>query len=630
MRPPTLPDALPIGLLTTCLLLTTSVLLHVFSWPTIVLSLALGALAGCVRFRSIKTLEAIEPAPANTERDRVRTLGTQAVIHLLQACTLLALFLQRTDEAIFSPWQVVPLSVFALFGLTLFVILNTQAWLNARQRSWIWFFQLFIAFGVSAIIYKLGFGFDPFIHQAAVRSLANHGDIQLPSILYVGQYAIEATIVRLTRLPIGILDPFLLPILGAWLGAFVVPRTLRLWCKESVWSPWPLLLLTFAPFTFTVPYYGAYLILLLGVFLLPYLRTNRGLLLAALLTGFALLVHPLLAIPLGTVIAGAFASRYVPKYAGALSFVGTFVSLAIAFYVYVHQLGGTISAPTFASLKDAWHIVTAFPYDTHNWSWYVSVFYRFFHIWPWIVIALGWYGYRSLPEQLKPLRGVLVGSGLGLFVIALGLAASVRFDNIASIEQFEFALRLRSAIPVLFLPGLFLAAKRLSTQLHPKRCIPAIACASLFITVIWFLSYPQANVFVMGAVPGLSVTEIRTVQTIESLSKGKTYAALTPQMVSAGALQQLGFEKPLAKDAEQSYPYAIPTGGAFYQAYMSLWSGADAASVIENARLLSKERQIFVVIPYTWDPNHALHDQLIPLSTESTDVDGTYEVYRFE
>lgn len=630
MRPITFPDAPLIGILTASLLLTAAVLLHVFSWIAIVLACTLGGLTGYARLRAARAATIDVPATKDDERDRARSIFAHVAIHLLQACTLLALFLQRTDEGIVSPWQAVPVSIFPLFGLTLFIILSTRPWLSVRQRSWVWFFQLFIAFGVSAIVYRLGFGFDPFIHQAAVRSLVTHGDIQLPSILYAGQYAVEAAIVRVTRVPIGILDPFLLPVLGAWLGAFVIPRALRLWSQQLDWSPWPLLLLTFAPFTFTVPYYGAYLIFLLGIFLLPYMRTNRGLLLAALLTAFALFIHPLLAIPLGTLIAGSIASRHAAKSAGVLSFLGTFGCLAIAFSMYVHQLGGSISAPTFTSLKDAWHIVTGFPFATHNWAWYITVFYRFFHVWPWIAIAIGWYGYRFLPDHLRPLRSVFVGTALGVFAISLGLASSVRFENIASVEQFEFALRLRSALPVLFLPGLFLAVRRAGSHLTSKWRLPAIAAASLFMTVIWFLSYPQANVFVMGAVPGLSATEIRTVQTIESLSGGKPYAALTPQMVSAAALQQIGFDKPLSDDALQRYPYAIPTGGAFYQAYMSLWAGADASTVIEEARRLSKEWQIFIVIPYTWDPRRTLHDRLIPLSSESTDIDGTYEVYRFE
>lgn len=622
-------DHIPVAILTSALGWTLAVLFHVFSTWTVVLALVLGIGVGIARFRHLSGRTS-EDDNDNVPAFDVRAKAGLVSVHLLQAALLAMLFLSRTDQGVVSPWKVLPASIFPLYALTLLALMLINESLPGRFRRFAWFVQCFIAFSTSAIIYRLGFGFDPFIHQAAVRSLVTHNDIQLPSILYVGQYALEGALVRLTRVSIRLLDPFLLPVLGTWASAYLVPKALRLWKSGLDASPWPILLLTFAPFTFTVPYYGAHLALFVGIVLLPHLKTRSGYGLAFLLSAFALFLHPLLAIPLIVLIGGAIISERFPKLAGPLAFVATLGGLAVAFAVYVHQLGGTIAAPNAKALSDAWHIVTAFPFATHNWAWYVTVFYKFFHVWPWLMAACGWYGYRFLPDGLRPLARVLVGTAAALFIVALGLAASVRFENIASTEQFEFALRLRAAIPVLFLPGLFLLADRVRDSLtHAARTI-AYGTVAAFCGAIWYLSYPQANVFVMGSVPGLSATEIRVVQKIESLSGQAAYAALTPQMVSAAALQQIGFERSLSKESVQSYPYAIPTGGALYKTYMGLWKGASVTSTLQDARSLTNQTQIFIVLPYSWDPTRRIHYELDPLATASADVDGTYGVYRFE
>ncbi len=617
-----------IGCATGLLTLTGFVFFHAFFFWTPVLAVIVGGIAWFIRLRS--TIQEDEPVPLDAPAPRPLMIRVScAVIIAIQAIITWQLLIHRTDAAISSPWQVLPASIFPLFAAAVFLLLiigeSVPKWLN--RCLWAW--QYLLAFGVSAIVYRLGFGFDPFIHQAAARSLVAHGDIQLPSILYIGQYALEAGLTRITTLSISQIDRWLVPSFAVLLGTFLLPKAQHLWgATKGSSSGWPLLLLAFLPFTFTVPYHLAYPCLLLIVILLPHLKTKQGLLLGALLVAVTGSFHPLLAIPALALLSCSFISHRWKRRIGFVACLLTSIGLMGAFYFYVHQLGGMMSIPTWASLRSTIHTLFGFPYDSHAWPWYAWTFYRFLHLWPFIFSIIGWFGYRSLPDETRILRFPLLGVAGGMLLTAIFLAASTSFVNIISTEQYEFALRLRYAIPILFFPGVIIYIHdRLESFGEVPRLISYLVI-SLFATGIWYTSYPQANRFVHTAAPGVSFVDIDTVTTIESLSNGRSYAALTPQMTSAAALRSIGFDRELSSDSRQRYPYAIPTGGEFYQQYLRLWREPNTELIIEAARSITHEQQLFIAIPVTWDPNQSIHKRLAPLADTHTNVDGAVMVYQ--
>ena len=223
------PDHWLIGGLTTALITTTLLLTHHFILGALLIAIIIGGIIGYTRYR-------------NTARQRVNTdeLSTSKTTTIVDRLTIMITLLtqgaifailikQQTDAAISSPWPSLPSTIFILFGLSTFLLLILGDPLAHKIHQWLWAVQLFLSFSVSAIVYKLGFGFDPFIHQAAIQHIVTHGDIQLPSILYAGQYALEATISKLTTLSVIPLDTFLIPVATALFAAFVWPQALKLW-----------------------------------------------------------------------------------------------------------------------------------------------------------------------------------------------------------------------------------------------------------------------------------------------------------------------------------------------------------------------------------------------------------------
>lgn len=554
--------------------------------------------------------------------------ATLIAIVFSQLTIIVLCLLGRTDQALASPWQVLPATIFGLFGISVFLLLYIGDQLSYGWQVCLWMAQYFIAFSVSVLVYKLGFGFDPFIHEAATRYLVAHGSIHLPSFLYIGQYVFEAVFSRVTTLSVVAIDRWLVPLLAVFVCVFVLPRLSKLWkLPAHPGFAWPLLLLTFAGLTFTVPYQVTLVLFLVLIIALPMFRIGRELGIAMLLLAIMGSFHPLLMIP-GSALVGARVFIKNHFLAGILAFMLTLIGLWGAFWVYVHLMGGTM---VFVGLSSIWQALTAvfgFPYDTQYWAWYAKLFYGFLHVWPLLFCFVGWVGFVRVDESVRPLRYIYMGTALGMLVASVVIAATTRFINIISSEQYEFSLRLRYAVPLLFLPGWFIGISVWLRERTERVRVVLTLVAAVFMTVIWHASYPQFNHFLHVSAVGLSATDLHVVQTIERLSEGRSYAALTPQMISAGALSVFGFERALSGSSTQSYPYAIPTGGAFYQQYLRLWHEPDVQVVIDYARAITHEHQIFVALPVNWDPSGVLLVRLRLIADQYEFVDDAVHVFR--
>ena len=84
----------------------------------------------------------------------------------------------RSAEAIFSPWNITGFSPFILFFISTFLILYSLEKTNKEGWLLLSIIHTFVFLSLSSIVYKIGFGFDPFIHRAAEEALINTGRIE--------------------------------------------------------------------------------------------------------------------------------------------------------------------------------------------------------------------------------------------------------------------------------------------------------------------------------------------------------------------------------------------------------------------------------------------------------------------
>jgi hypothetical protein len=217
------------------------------------------------------------------------------------ALCLLFLFTARTDAAITSPWQVVTAKFFIFYLLATAYLF----WLiikNSRFALYLVMAHYFLSFSVLWIVFQIGYGYDPFIHQATVNLIDKQGFVLPKTPYYLGQYSLILIAHKLFFIPIVWADKLLIPILAA----ITIPPTICLFQRKYLQnlsstinhlSLLTVLILPFSVFTLTVPQNLAYLFLLLSIFFSLFAAALPETVLSFLLAIAALAIHPVAGIP---------------------------------------------------------------------------------------------------------------------------------------------------------------------------------------------------------------------------------------------------------------------------------------------------------------------------------------------
>ncbi|HEX9664828.1 MAG TPA: hypothetical protein VGA49_03320, partial [Patescibacteria group bacterium] len=243
--------------------------------------------------------------PAQTTDWRIFALG---IFYLaLITVSFKMLFSGQTTASLRSPWEVIPSDFFIVYFLaTLILILiiffNKKIKLSLLLTS----LHFFLSLSVGLIIYKIGFGFDPFIHRAAEKFILNAGVITPKTFYYIGQYSLVTFLARLLQIPVELIDKLILPLLSAiYLPAIVYFSLSRLdFFKNKqviVFLSLLFLAVPYAGLTVTTPQSLANLFLVLVIFLSLNLVLKSDyqspVWLLFLLASASLLIHPLAGIP---------------------------------------------------------------------------------------------------------------------------------------------------------------------------------------------------------------------------------------------------------------------------------------------------------------------------------------------
>ncbi len=92
-----------------------------------------------------------------------------------------------SSAALRSPWESVPLRFLVLLGTaTVSVFLLAQNKRTVRYATILGLFVVATSLFVAAVVYRLGYGFDPFIHEAAMREIVAHGVVFPKTPYYLG------------------------------------------------------------------------------------------------------------------------------------------------------------------------------------------------------------------------------------------------------------------------------------------------------------------------------------------------------------------------------------------------------------------------------------------------------------
>lgn len=526
----------------------------------------------------------------------------------------------HTGEALRSPWEAVPPIYFLWIVLATFCL----AALAYRKRfSHLTLIaaaiHLFAMLSPALLVYAIGYGFDPFVHQAAERLIAAVGVVTPKTPYYIGQYALVTLISKLFSLPIEAVDRALLPamaalflpISSAWLlrRGFGVPRWL------SIVASFGILLLPIASFASTTPQglgdFFFLLTLLLGAAWLHAHRPPLGYVLLMALAAAA--AHPLAGIP--ALAAAALFMTAKLRHDGvpgmrifkAAAFAVLIALAAIAVPLTFSLRQGSGAAPIAETLqKPLPQLLTGIPFEAPGLETRYRPLLDFAEFAnrnrDFLLFAMAAAGAWLLGRKKPYRRTALACAGLAvaLLVGVAILKSGFVFEDVIGYEQGNYAARLYDTA-LLALSPLVLAAfawwwrALAKTEAH-VRFFQTVLFAGVAAALAygWF---PRLDEYVWSRGYSPSVHDVAAVHWINDHAIGP-YVVLADQSVSAAALREYGFR---TYYGDQFY-YSIPTGAPLYQHFLHMaYDGAPRAEMEQTMGEIGAPTAYFVIDKYWTD-----------------------------
>jgi hypothetical protein len=550
------------------------------------------------------------------------------------------LFSARTDSALSSPWQAVSPLFFAAYLLaTIALILAIKK--NALADILI-SLHYFLSFSALWAIFKYGYGYDPFIHQASLELINKHGYIQPKQFLYLGQYSLEIVAHKIFFLPIDWLDRLLLPVLAA----LALPKAIKYFLSFKLPSancqlPIALLLiLPFSIFTITVPQNLAYLFLLLSLFIGLSQKNKSGTILSAVLALAAFCCHPLAGIP---AVAWAFllAANRILKgkfkvVAISLGLLGTAAALPLA--LYVSQMGkvGGAEAPLPASASN---LLWGFARQENVILNFIHFFSYYQNLWLTAIFAAALILTFLKRKELGELV-LAAGMSLSLLTAFFATKSFVSFDSLISYERGDYLIRILTESFLFIVPAIvLLAASLLGAIERQNRFSKAAMLSFLTLAVVasLYCSYPRKDNYFNSRSFSVSAADFKAVKAVEQDAGGQPYVVLANQQVSVAALKTFGFNRYFQNYQEirnwqdiNVYFYPIPTGGPLYRTYLDMvYKKADRETAQKASDLTGAKTVYFILNKYWWAFDKIKEEAKMEANTSSSLEDGDIVIFKY-
>lgn len=530
------------------------------------------------------------------------------------------LWTSQSSRALISPWQVVNPRFFLLYALAtgslIFLLIKKE--ISSGLKITLISLHYFLSLAVALIVYKIGYGFDPFIHQATMNLIDKKGLVDPKTPYYLGQYAIIITGHKIFGLSIFFLNKILVPLLTAFFVPLAAYRFLKRADtdenKQASWSEFItvlfLLALTFAPFIATTPQNLAYLFLLLTIFSGLSRTSPLTVLLLALATTA---IHPLSGLPALAWSAWLFLHYYRErlkplwrKLLTVLIFVGSAILLPIALWL---SGGGNWKeiAPGFTNLTSPFKNLMATLGTAGREDWLANFVYFFANNYSLLLImailASLIYFYAARPKIAQRAwreNGLLLI--ISSLVIAYVLSSQIHFNDLINYEQNNYAERILIIITLFSLPYLIEIINRLIKKIGRLEKAGQVIWFILglaLITASLYLSYPRFDKYFNSRGYSTSQSDVAVVNLIAAQTR-QPYIVLADQQVSAAALKELGFDHYYQTPAGEIYFYPIPTGGPLYQYYLDMVYKKPDRATMAGALNLAGVNEGYLVVNKYW------------------------------
>lgn len=228
--------------------------------------------------------------------------------YLISVIALFIILLRSsTAEAIRSPWFIIPHYFFIIYILST-LILITLIWHSNKPHISLIILHTFLSSSIALIVYKIGYGFDPFIHQATEKLIFENGIITPKPLYYLGQYSIVVMLAKIFQIEVVKIDKILVPLLfSLYVPSFIFYSFKKAFTTESKYASLAslsFLILPFTSFIYTTPQSLAniYAIIIIFLSLIFFQRLNdknyKLFFVLLFLNAAAIAIHPLAGVPI--------------------------------------------------------------------------------------------------------------------------------------------------------------------------------------------------------------------------------------------------------------------------------------------------------------------------------------------
>jgi hypothetical protein len=557
-------------------------------------------------------------------------LKAELIFLTLWLASLTLLIQARGGEAISTPWQVIHPVFFPLFTALSLSLLYITA---TARRHWLLALSLylFICYHVAVIVYGLGYGFDPFIHQATLKFIDQFGAVSPKPFYYSGQYALEIVAHKLSHLPLAWIDKLLVPTLSASLLPAIFWHNFQNIFDRKQAAQLSIVLICAALTSFfliSTPQNLAYFFLtaLIASSMSSHNKNwllNYSLALAALVTQPVAGIPALLAVSALQLYTSSLPYRRV--FAGfALSLSALLLPLSFFFIDKTYNLSGSLRLSNF-SLD--WLSITL-PNSASPWLNFASAWASLLAP---VIIILAFAG-LFFNSRLKASHAnyyhLYFWQGLALIVAYL-LTKIIAFNFLIDYERDNYANRMLVCAIIFWLPLISIGLYefiQLVLAAESRQKITWAIVTSIILSATLYISYPRQDAHLNSHSYASSVHDLAAVTWINDDAAGADYIVLANQQVSAAALHQYGFAKYYDNN---TFYYPIPTGGPLYQYYLSLVKTPDL-NTIKSAGSLVGVHQVYVVInEYWWQARRLITEFSLLADDHYKVAGGKVHVFKF-
>lgn len=521
----------------------------------------------------------------------------------------------QTAQAIISPWQVIPKYFFLLYGLTTLILIFYL--LKRRPFSLILIsIHFFLSFSIAWLVYKIGYGFDPFIHRATLNLIDKYGAVEPKTFYYLGQYAFIIILHKITFLPIVWLDKLLVPAVAAIFLPITLYQALKKWFTDDVKIYLTILALLIIPFNYlivTTPQNLAYIFFIIILLLGLKCKNIFDLILIYSLTLAAIAIHPLAGIPalLFTLGLTVFHSDRVKlkKYFYFLIFISLVLLLPVTFYFLNKNNAPANSSVLEPAANSSSLISPSIFINPGQENFILNFIYLYFFNW-WLIFLVLFLVGLVIAWQNRAECKILfwyLFTALGLS-IAYILTLRLPFNFLIAYERTNYAERILLLIAFCLLPFVLIAIYGLLINITKQNIFIRSAFITFLVILICtalYVAYPRLDNYYNSHGFSISQDDLEAVHWIESDAKGTDFIVLANQQTSAAALNEFGFKKyypsTSSGQATEIFYYPVPTGGPLYQYYLDMVYNKPTKETMRQAMdLAGVKLGYFVLNKYWW------------------------------